>query len=102
LVVDEPVQIDERKPLLVENANFEPVKFELVNNYWTHGGICGIDVVVHYYDDVLIVFNYALVCNDQNDTFSEKPIDVCILEVNNPKSHVHFQPQSCYHLKKYK
>ncbi len=72
LVVDEPIQIEEPKPLLVENAKFEPVKFEPINNYSTHGGIIGIDVFFHYYDDVSIVFNYVPICNDQNDTFSEK------------------------------
>jgi hypothetical protein len=32
LVTDELVQIKEPKPLLVKNANFEPIKFKLVNN----------------------------------------------------------------------
>jgi hypothetical protein len=99
LVADEHVQIEKPKPLLVENANFEHVKFEPVNNYLTHGSIIRIDVLVHYYDDEPIVFNYVFICNDQNDTFSEKPIDVCILEVYNLKSHIQFWPQSCYHLK---
>jgi len=102
LVVDEHVQIKELEPLLVENANFEPIKFELVNNYSTYGNITGTNVPIHYYDNVLVELNYILVCNDQNDTFNEKPIDIYILEVWNLKNCIHFQPQSCYHLKWYK
>jgi len=99
LVVDEHVQIKELEPLLVENANFEPIKFESVNNYSTYGSITGTNVPIHYYDNVLVELNYIPVRNDQNDAFNEKPIDIYILEVWNLKIHIHFQPQSCYHLK---
>jgi len=92
LVIDEHVQIEELEPLFVENANFEHVKFEPVNNYSTHGSIIGTNVPIHYNDDVLVEFNYIPVRNDQNDTFNEKPIDIYILEVWNPKSCIHFQP----------
>jgi hypothetical protein len=99
LVVDEHVQTKETEPILFENANFEPIKFKLINSYLTHGNITGTNVSIHYYDDVHIEFNYVLVRNDQDDTFSEKPIDICILEVWNPKSRIHLQPMSYYHLK---
>jgi hypothetical protein len=64
------------------------VKFEPINNY-THGSIIGIYVPIHYHDNVPIEFNYVLICNDQNNAFSEKPIDVYTLKVYNPKSHIH-------------
>jgi hypothetical protein len=99
LVVDEHVQIEEPEPILIENENFKPVKFELVNNYLTHGSIIGTNIPIHYYDNVPIEFNYIPIHNDQNDAFNEKPIDICILEVWNPKSRIHSQPQNCYHLK---
>jgi hypothetical protein len=65
------------------------MKFEPINNYLTHGSITKTNVPVHASDDVPIEFNYVLVHNDQNDEFSEKHIDVYILEVCNPKSRVH-------------
>ncbi len=65
----------------------------------THGNIIGIDVPVHYYDDVPIEFNYVLIRNDQNYAFRKKPINVCVLKVYNPKSCIHSPPQSCHHLK---
>jgi hypothetical protein len=50
----------------------------------THGSIKGIDVIVHYYHDVLVQDNNAAVSNYQNDAFSEALIDVYSLEVFNP------------------
>jgi hypothetical protein len=84
MVVDEHVQIEELEPLLVENANFEHVKFEPVDNYLTHGSITGTNVPIHYYYDVHVEFNNIPLCNDQNDTFNEKHVHICILEVWNP------------------
>ncbi len=62
----------------------------------THCSIIGTYVRVHYHDDLLVEFNYVLNCNDQNDAFSEKIIDVYTLEVYNPKSCIYFQPQGYY------
>ncbi len=81
MVINEPIQIDIPKPLLVENEDFEPINFELVNNNLTHGIITRVDVHVHYHGNVLV-------CNDQNDIFVEEPINVYTLEVYNLKSHV--------------
>ncbi len=66
LVTNEHVQIEEPKPFLVENANFEFIEFEPINNYLR------IDVHVQYNNDVFVEFNYVPNCNDH--TFSEKPI----------------------------
>jgi hypothetical protein len=96
LVIDEPIQTKELKPLPIENANFEHVEFELLNNYLKHVNIIGTYVLVHYRNHVLIEFNYVLNCNDQNDSFSENLIDICTLGVYNPKSHVYSSLQSCY------
>jgi hypothetical protein len=68
------------------------MKFEPVNNYSTHGNHTGTNVSIHYYDNVLVEFNYVHVCNDQNDAFNEKPKHIYILEVWNPKSCIHSQP----------
>jgi len=89
LIVDEHVKKKELEPLFVKNANFELVKFELVNNYSTHGNITRTNVPTHYYDNVHVEFNYMHVRSDQNDAFNEKLINICILEVWNPKSHIH-------------
>ncbi len=51
----------------------------------THGNIIGTNVLIHYHNNVLIKFNYVFDYNDQNDAINEKPIDVCTLEVYNPK-----------------
>ncbi len=88
MVINEPVQIEIPKPLLVENEDFEPINFELVNNNLTHGIITRVDVHVHYHGNVLVQSNNVLVCNDQNDIFVEEPINVYTLEVYNLKSHV--------------
>jgi len=74
MVIDEHVQTKE--PL--ENA-----KFELINNYLTHGNTIGTYVLAHYHNDVPIEFNCV-----QNNTFSQGPIDIYILEVHNHKSHI--------------
>jgi hypothetical protein len=89
LVTDELVQIEELEPLPIENVNFEHVEFEAINNYLTHGNIIGTYVPIHYHNDVLVKFNYVRDCNGQNNAINEKPIDVCTLEVYNPKSHVY-------------
>jgi len=47
LVIDEYVQTKELEPLLIENANFEHVEFEPVNNYLIDGNIIGTDVPIH-------------------------------------------------------
>jgi hypothetical protein len=72
LVTNEHVQIEEPKPFLVENANFEFIEFEPINNYLTQGSIIRIDVHVQYNNDVFVEFNCVPNCNDH--TFSEKPI----------------------------
>jgi hypothetical protein len=64
LVIDKPTMTEEPEPLPIENENFEPIKFELVNNYLTNGSIIGTNVHVHYHNDVLVEFNYVLGCND--------------------------------------
>jgi hypothetical protein len=55
----------------------------------THGNIIGTYVPIHYHDDVPIEFNYVPNYNEQNDAFNEKSIDVCTLDVYNPKSRVY-------------
>ncbi len=97
LVTDEPIQTKELEPLHVE-----PVEFELVNNALTHNSIKRTYVPIHYYHDVLIQDNDAIVYNDQNDAFSEALINVYILEVYNRKDRVYSQPHNCYWLKQYK
>jgi hypothetical protein len=82
LATNEPVQIELPKPLPVENEDFEPIDFELVNNNLTHGSITRVDVLVHHHGNVLV-------CNDQNDIFVEEPINIYTLEVYNLKSHVY-------------
>jgi len=59
LVTNEPIQTKKPKPLPIENENFEPIKFEPVNNYLTHGNIIGTCVHVHYHDDVHVELNYV-------------------------------------------
>ncbi len=90
------------EPLLIENENFEHVKFELVNNYLTHGSIIGIDVHVHYNNDAHVEFHYVPSCNDQNNAFNKGPIDIYTLEVYNPKSCIYSQLQGYYQLESYK
>ncbi len=55
----------------------------------THGSIKRTCVPIHYYHDVLVQDNDVIVCNDQNDAFSEALINVYILEVYNPKGCVY-------------
>ncbi len=95
MVIDEFVQIDEHEPLPIEFEDFQPIGFEPVNNYLTHGTI-GINVFAHYYHDVHVEDNNVNVHNDQDDAYSETLIDVYILEVYNPKGHVYSQPHGCY------
>ncbi len=85
LVTDKIVQAKELESLPIENENFEFVEFEPINNYLTHGNIIWTNVLIHYHNNVLIKFNYVFDCNDQNNAINEKPIDVCTLEVYNPK-----------------
>jgi hypothetical protein len=63
LVIDEPIQTSELEPLFVENEKFGPIEFESINNYLTHGSIIGINVLVHYHNDVLIEYNCVPDCN---------------------------------------
>jgi hypothetical protein len=78
LVTNEPIQTKEPKPLPIRNANFELVEFELVNNYLTHGSVIETYVPVE--------FNYVPNCNDKNNSFNEKLIDIYTLKVYNLKS----------------
>ncbi len=71
LVTDELVQIDKHEPLPIELEDLQPIGFESVNNYLTHGNVIGINVFVHYYHDVSIEDNNVTVHNDQDDTFSD-------------------------------
>ncbi len=96
LVTDEPIQSKELEPLHVEPEDLQPVESELVNNALTHNNIKGTYVPSHYYHDVLIQDNDAIVYNDQNDAFSEALINVYILKVYNPKGRVYSQPHNCY------
>jgi hypothetical protein len=57
----------------------------------THGKIIGTIVPIHYHEDVHVGFNYVLDYNDQNDTFINKFISVCTLEVYNTKSCIYSQ-----------
>ncbi len=95
LVIDEHVQTKELEPLPIENANSRFVEFEPVNNYLTHGYIIGIDVPIHYHNGVPIEFNYLPDCNDQNNTFSKGPINICTLEVYNPINRIYSLPHNC-------
>jgi hypothetical protein len=72
LVINKPIKTKGPKPLPLENANFEPIEFESINNYLTHGNIIGTNVYVH----VPIEFNYVPSCNDQNNAFNKGPINV--------------------------
>jgi hypothetical protein len=89
LAIDEPIQTREPKPLLVELEDFQLVEFELVINHLTFGNIKGTNWHVHYYHDVLVYDNNAVVSNDQNNVFRKAFIDVYILGVFNPKGCVH-------------
>jgi hypothetical protein len=84
--LDELVQTKELEPLLIENAKYGPVESEPVNYYLTHGNIIRIGVLVHYHNDLPVELNYVHDYNYQNDIFSKGPINVCILEVYNPRS----------------
>lgn len=90
--LDELVQTKEPKPLLIENAKYGHVESKLVNYYLTHGNIIRIGVLVHYHNDLPVELNYVRDCNYQNDTFSKGPINVCTLEVYNPKSRIYSPP----------
>jgi hypothetical protein len=57
LVTNEPIQTKKLEPLPIENENFEPIKFEPINNYLTHGSIIRTNVHVHYHDDVHVEHN---------------------------------------------
>jgi hypothetical protein len=48
LVINEVVQTKKLEPLHVENEDYEPIEFELINNYLTHGSIIGTNVPIHY------------------------------------------------------
>ncbi len=76
----------------LEPKDLQLVEFEPVNKHLTHGSIKGINVLVHYYHDVLVEDNNAIVHKDQNDAFIEAFINVYILELCNPKGHVYSQP----------
>jgi hypothetical protein len=89
LITDEPIQIEELEALHVEHEDLQLIGFELINNYLIHGNIIRAVVHVHYYHDVPIEFNHVLIHNDQNNAFSEKLIDVYILEVYNTKGHIY-------------
>jgi hypothetical protein len=41
-------------------------------------------------------YNNAIICNDQNDAFSEALIDIYNLQVSNPKGHVNSWPLGQY------
>ncbi len=69
LATNEHVETREPEPLLVEHEDLQLVEFELVNNHLTPSNIKGINVLVHYYHDVLVQDNNATVSNDQNDMF---------------------------------
>ncbi len=102
LVIDEPVQTKEPELIPIENANFEFIEFESVNNYLTHGNIIGTYIHVYYHNDVHVEFNYVLDCNNQNNTFNGKPIDDYTLEVYNLKSRIYSWSHGCYQLESYK
>jgi len=89
LAIDEFVQIEELEPLPVEHEDLQPIGFEPINNYLTHGYIIGTNVHVHYYHHVFVEFNSVHVHNDENNAFSDKLIDIYILEVYNPKGHLY-------------
>jgi hypothetical protein len=99
LVTNERIQTKELEPPHVELEYFQLVVFELVSNHLALGNIKRTYVLVHYYHDVPIEDNNVIVCNDQNDAFSEALIDVHILEAYNPKGHVYSQPHGHYQLK---
>jgi hypothetical protein len=69
LATDEPFQIRDFEPLLVELEDPQLVEFEPFNNHLTHGSIKGTYMHVHYYHDVHVQDNNAAICNDQNDVF---------------------------------
>ncbi len=68
----------------------------------THGSIIGIDVHVHYNNDVHVEFHYVPSYNDQNDVFDKGPTDIYTLEVYNLKNHVYSRLQVYYRLESYK
>ncbi len=86
LVTNEHVQPKELEPLPIESKDLQPIKFELINNYLTHGRI---DVPIHYYHDAHDEYNNIIFHNDQNDTFIKALIDVYILEVYNSKNNIY-------------
>jgi hypothetical protein len=67
----------------------------------TFGSIKGTNVLVHYYHDVPILDNHAIVSN-HFDMVKNALIDVYILGVPNPKGCVHSQPHTHFQLKQYK
>jgi hypothetical protein len=64
LIINEPIQAMELEPLPTELEDLQPIEFELVNNYLTHGNIIGTHVLVHYYHDVPVEDNNVTTCND--------------------------------------
>jgi hypothetical protein len=89
MVTNEHIQPKELEPLPIEREDFQPTKFEPVDNYLTHGSIIGTDVLVHYYHDVPGEYNNVIVRNDQNNAFTKTLINVYILEVYNSKGHAY-------------
>jgi hypothetical protein len=47
LVTNELIYTENPKPLLVENKDYERIKFEPINNNLTHGNIIGTNVLIH-------------------------------------------------------
>jgi hypothetical protein len=102
LVTNEFVQTYKHEPLPIKLEDLQPIGFEPVNNYLTHGNIIGVNVFFHYYHDVPIEDNNVAIHNDQDDAFCETFIDVYIVKVYNPKCHIYSQPHGCYQLKQYR
>jgi len=102
MAIDEPIQTRELEPLHVEPKDLQPIEFKIVSNHLTPGSIKRINVPIHYYHDVPIHDNNAVVSYEQNDMFSKAPIDIHILGVSNPKGCVHSQPHSHFQLKQFK
>jgi hypothetical protein len=92
LATNELVETKEPEPLLVEHEDLQLVKFEPVNIHLTPNNIKGINVLVHYYHDVLVQDNNATISNDQNDMFNKALINIYIVGVSNPKGCIHSQP----------
>jgi hypothetical protein len=63
LVTNEHVQTNLNHYMLIMEK-CEPIEFEPINNYLTHGNIIGTNVPIHYHKDVHVEFNYVLNYND--------------------------------------